>query len=113
MKKSLSLLISLCGLWLLAGCGGGSSAPPPPPPPAVATHFSVSGPTTETSGTPFNITVTALDAANNAVASYSGTLHFTSTDGKAVLPANSVLTNGAGTVSATLKTLGSQTITAT
>ena len=39
--------------------------------------------------------------------------HFTSTDGAAVLPANSTLTNGTGTFSATLKTVGTQTITAT
>src|SRR5260370_13729661 len=30
MKKSLMFLLSLCGLWLLVGCGGGTSGPPPP-----------------------------------------------------------------------------------
>jgi probable HAF family extracellular repeat protein len=57
--------------------------------------------------------VTALDASNNLVTSYSGTVHFTSTDGQATLPANSTLTNGATNFSATLKTSGSQTIKAT
>ncbi len=37
--------------------------------------------------------------------------HFTSTDGQAVLPANSTLTLGTGTFSGTLKTAGTQTIT--
>ncbi len=44
---------------------------------------------------------------------YTGTVHFTSSDPVAVLPANTTLTNGAGTFSATLNTGGSQTITAT
>src|SRR5207237_5883322 len=39
--------------------------------------------------------------------------HFTSTDAAATLPANSALTNGAGTFTATLNTIGNQTITAT
>src|SRR5260370_23031277 len=109
MKKSLLFLFFLSSLWLLAGCGGASSAPPPPTP-AVATHFSVSSPTAETAGTPFNITVTALDASNTVVASYSAKVHFTSTDPQAVLPANSPLTNGTGTFSVTLKTASPPTI---
>jgi outer membrane autotransporter protein len=40
-------------------------------------------------------------------------VHFTSSDGSAVLPANATLTNGVGTFTATLKTAGTQTITAT
>jgi hypothetical protein len=80
---------------------------------AGATHFSVSAPASATSGTAFNFTVTALDQFNNTATGYTGTVHFTSSDGQAVLPANSTLTNGTGTFSATLKTAGSQTITAT
>jgi hypothetical protein len=57
--------------------------------------------------------VTALDASNNAVASYSGTVHFSSSDSQAMLPGNSKLTNGTGTFSATLESTGAQTITAT
>jgi len=78
-----------------------------------ATHFVVSAPSTATAGTAFNFTVTALDQFNNTVTGYSGTAHFTSTDGQAVLPADSTLTNGVGTFSATLKTAGNQTLTAT
>ena len=80
---------------------------------AAATHFSLTAPASWSPGSAFNFGVTALDAANNVAPTYSGTIHFTSTDSQALLPANSTLTNGAGTFSATLNTLGSQTITAT
>ena len=113
MKKSLLLLISICSLWLLNGCGGGSSSPPPLTP-DVATHFSVTPATaTPIAGTAFNFTVTALDGSNGVVSSYAGTVHFTSSDGQAMLPANSTLTSGTGTFSVTMKTVGGQTITAT
>ena len=80
---------------------------------APATHFSLTVPQDAAAGTPFDFTVTVLDASNNTVTTYSGTVHFTSTDSQAVLPANSTLTNGTGTFSATLKTSGNQTITVT
>ena len=109
MKKFRSLFILICGLWLFDGCGSGSGTTP-----QVATHFSVTpAANTSTAGTAFNFAVTALDTSNTAVPGYSGTVHFTSSDGQAVLPADSSLTNGAGTFSATLETAGPQTITAT
>ena len=108
MKKSLVLVVFVFSLCLLIDCGGGSSAGS-----AVATHFSVTAPAMAVPGTAFQVMVTALGASNNVVASYSGTVHFSSTDGQAVLPANSTLTNGAGTFSVTLKSGGSQTISAT
>jgi autotransporter-associated beta strand protein len=80
---------------------------------AAATHFTVSAPSTATAGTAFNVTVTALDQFNNTAAGYAGTVHFTSTDGAATLPANSTLATGTGTFSATLRTAGGQTITGT
>src|SRR5205823_1942218 len=80
---------------------------------AAATHFNVIAPATATAGTAFNFTVTAQDQFNNTATGYAGTVHFTSSDGQAVLPANSTLTNGTGTFSATLKTAGNQTLTAT
>jgi len=55
-----------------------------------------------TSGIAFSFTVTALDANNNTVAGYTGPVHFTSSDGSAILPANAALTSGAGTFQATL-----------
>jgi hypothetical protein len=78
-----------------------------------ATHFVLSGPAGATGGTAFTFTVTALDAGNSIATSYAGTIHFTSTDAGATLPADATLTSGAGSFSATLQTAGSQTITAT
>src|SRR5205823_5656783 len=57
--------------------------------------------------------VTAQDQFGNTVTNYTGTVHFTTTDGQAVLLADSTLTNGTGTFSVTLKTSGNQTITGT
>jgi hypothetical protein len=81
--------------------------------PGMATHFSVSVPATALIGTSFSFTVTALDAGNNVASGYSGTVHFSSSDGAAVLPANAVFTSGSATFTATPGTLGSQTITVT
>jgi len=69
----------------------------------------------QTAGVAFSFTVTARDVFNNVATGYAGTVHITSTDGAAVLPANSTLTSGVKTFvsGATLKTAGSQTITAT
>ena len=93
-----------------AGLTGSATLSVAPPP---ATHFSVNAPGAATAGTSFNVTVTALDAFNSTAAAYSGTVHFTSTDGLAVLPADTTLTNGIGTLAVTLKTAGTQTVTAT
>jgi uncharacterized delta-60 repeat protein len=79
---------------------------------AGATHYNVSAPATSTVGAAFNFTVMALDQFNNTATSYTGTVHFTSSDASATLPADSTLSNGAGTFSATLNTAGNQTITA-
>jgi hypothetical protein len=79
-------------------------------------HFTISGPGSTTAGVLFSITVTALDANNNVASSYRGTVHFTSTDAAAVLPANYTFVAGdAGvhTFNVTLKTAGSRTVTAT
>ena len=115
MKFSQPLLLVLA-LSLLSGCGGGNSSggsPPPPPPPPPAAQFLVSGPASTGAGFAFSFTVTARDADNKLAATYSGTVQFTSSDPAAVLPANSKLTNGTGTFSATLANAGFQTITAT
>jgi hypothetical protein len=83
-----------------------------------ASQFRVSAPATVLAGAPFNLTVTALDPLGNVVTNYTGTVHFTSTDPSGTLPANYTFTTAdAGvhtfTNGATLRTLGSQTITAT
>jgi hypothetical protein len=56
--------------------------------------------------------VSAEDANGLLLADYSGTLHFTSSDFGVALPADSGLSNGIGNFSVTLKTAGSQTLTA-
>jgi len=73
----------------------------------------VSAPASATAGTAFSFTVTAQDQFNNTATGYAGTIHFASSDAQAVLPTNSTLSNGTGTFNATLKTAGSQTISAT
>jgi len=78
-----------------------------------ASQFVLATTATPTAGTPFSFTVTAQDNAGNTATDYAGTVHFTSTDTGAVLPANATLTNGQGTFSATLTKAGAQTITAT
>ena len=80
--------------------------------PPTVSHFAVSAPAGATAGSPVSVTVTAQDGANNTVSAYTGTVHFTSTDNSATLPADAALTNGVGTFSSTLKTAGSRTISA-
>jgi len=109
MKKFLLFLFLASSLSLLDSCGGGTITTPPPP----ATHFSVSSPANIPIGMPFNFTVQALDSSNQTVMSYSGTVHFTSTDPHALLPADSTLVSGTNVFSATLTTAGNQMITAT
>ena len=71
---------------------------------ADATHFGVGAPAVVLTNASFSFTVTALDPFNNVATGYAGTVHFTSSDGAAVLPANSTLTSGVKTFTATLKT---------
>jgi hypothetical protein len=79
-----------------------------------ATHLTVAGLTTpRTAGVAGTITVTAKDAYNNTVTGYTGTVHFSSSDAAAALPANSTLTAGVRSFSVTLKTAGIRRVTAT
>jgi hypothetical protein len=76
----------------------------------------VSGLTTpRTKGVAGTIRVTAVDAYGNRVSGYTGTVHFTSSDAKAKLPANyKFKATDAGThvFSVTLKTAGTQSVRA-
>lgn len=77
-------------------------------------YFQFSAVATTTAGVPFNFAVTALNSDNSTVIGYNGTIHFTSTDPLAVLPADSIVVNGVGNFTATLgTTILAQTITAT
>jgi hypothetical protein len=118
MKRCVLVAVSMCALGILSGCGGGASsanngAGGGGGGPQVATHFSVAAPATASVGTFFIVTVVALDGSNNKVVDYSGTVHFTSSDVQAVLSGDSTLTNGTYAFSASLTSLGNQTITAT
>ncbi len=82
-----------------------------------ATHLVVSGfPVQAVAGVPGAFTVTALDADNNPATNYTGTLHFSSSDPKAVLPADyTFVASDHGSksfTSAALETAGLQSITA-
>jgi uncharacterized membrane protein YgcG len=59
------------------------------------------------------VTVVARDVYGNTATGYSGTVHFTSSDAAAVLPADAALANGVATANVTLLTVGTQTVTAT
>jgi hypothetical protein len=83
---------------------------------AAASMMSVAGfPSPITAGVAGNFTVTLKDPYGNIASGYTGTVHFTSSDGKASLPADYTFTAadaGVHTFSATLKTAGTQSITA-
>jgi hypothetical protein len=79
--------------------------------------LAVSGfPSSTTAGMPGNFTVTVHNSNGTVDTGYTGTVHFTSSDPKAVLPADYTFTAadaGVHTFSATLKTAGTQSVTAT
>jgi hypothetical protein len=73
--------------------------------------FTVSGfPSEVTAGDPHNVNVTAVDYFGNVATTYTGTIHFSSTDAKAVLPPNTTLSGGSGTFTVSLVTAGTQSI---
>jgi hypothetical protein len=85
--------------------------------PTVASALGVSGfPSPTTAGVVQSFTVTARDRYGNIATGYRGTVHFTSSDSQAALPADYTFIaadNGVHTLMATLKTAGTQVITAT
>jgi hypothetical protein len=82
--------------------------------PVVAGSFIVSGfPTTTTAGTAATFTVTVLDTNGNVDTGYTGTVHFSSSDAQAVLPADYLFTaadQGVHTFTAALRTAGVQAL---
>jgi hypothetical protein len=84
---------------------------------AAASTLLVSGfPSSVTAGAAGTVTVTAQDAAGHTVSSYRGTVHFTSSDPGASLPADYTFTAadaGVHSFSVTLITAATQSITAT
>jgi hypothetical protein len=81
---------------------------------APASRFDVTGfPAQITAGMAGNVTVTARDMFGNVATAYAGSLHFSSTDPRAVLPADSPLAGGTGVFSVKFTTAGSQALSAT
>jgi hypothetical protein len=90
---------------------------------APGNRFQITAASTAVSGTPFDLTVTALDLYGNLDTTYQGTVTFSTTDPDSgvVLPADYTFTTGVGgdngvhTFSGglTLVTVGAQTLTAT
>ena len=65
------------------------------PPNLAATHLAISAPASITAGSPFDVTVTALDNNGNVAPGYTGTVTFASTDPHpGVLPADYSFTAG-------------------
>jgi hypothetical protein len=81
-----------------------------------ASSLAVSGfPTVTMAGVAGSFTVTARNADGSIATGYTGTVHFSGSDGQAVLPSDytfSAADGGVHTFSATLKTAGTQSITA-
>jgi hypothetical protein len=93
----------------------GTSTPVPTTP-----QFTVTVPAKTTAGSPFDVTVSVLDASAKPLPGYVGTVHFTSSDSGAgvVLPADYTFVPGdygvhTFTSAVTLVTAGNQTITVT
>ena len=90
--------------------------------PGFATHLFVSTLNPYPAGSTHSVTVKALRANGNVAVGYRGTIHFTSSDTKAIVPADYTFTASDAGVhtfpnilnsGVTLKTAGSQSVTAT
>ena len=73
-------------------------------------HFGITAPATATQGATTSISVSAQDVFNNVKTNYAGTIHFTSSDGAAMLPADSTLPGGSGGFGVIFNTVGTQSI---
>jgi hypothetical protein len=83
---------------------------------AAASQFGISADASAVAGSTVSFTVTAQDAYGNLAADYTGSVHFSSSDAKAILPADytfSASDAGVASFSGILKTAGAMTITAT
>ena len=91
---------------------GGSTTTPP----TTYDKLVLSAPTAETAGKSFTLTITAENSSGATDTSFVGTVDLSSTDSQAVLPASVTFAagnDGVATATITLKTAGSQSITAT
>src|SRR5229473_913740 len=78
----------------------------------IVQKLTMSAPASTTAGQSFTVSVTAANSQGNPVATYQGAVHFSSSDGQAVLPSDYTFTSadaGVHQFSVTLKTAGNQT----
>jgi hypothetical protein len=112
IRRQPARLLALTSLALLLLLAFASAATPAP-----AEQFSVvPDNASPTAGDTINVTVTAQDSSLVTDTGYLGTVTFASSDGQAVLPLDYTFTAGDSGVhvfAVTLKTAGSQTVTAT
>jgi phospholipase C len=85
----------------------------------VATRLLVSAPVAVAAGSPFTVNVAARDDSGHTATNYTGTIHFTSSDGAAILPADYSFTGNGGDdgvhsfAGLALRTIGNQSLAAT
>jgi hypothetical protein len=112
MLKGLSL--SRPGAYTLRAVSGSLVAGTAALPVAPTNHFGLGGlPAATSAGQQLTLMVTALDARGRGDSTYLGTIHFSSSDRQAGLPADYTFTpadNGQKTFDVTLKTAGTRTI---
>jgi hypothetical protein len=111
---------TLAGSYLVPAQAAGGSSPSTSfsltNTPGPTHHLAVTAPPSATAGQAVSITVTAQDLYNNTTASYRGTVHFTSSDAQATLPADYAFLaadNGVHSFPVTWRTAGTQTVRAT
>jgi len=114
---SFPVTLKTAGSWTVSASDGSSSGTSGAiaVSPASTSVLAVSAPATATAGTPLSVTVTAQDAYGNTTPAYTGTVNLTSTDPQAAaLGSHTFAGADAGTYvfGATLKTAGSQTVSA-
>lgn len=82
---------------------------------AAPSKFQIAGQAASVAGEGASIVVSVVDQWGNGASGYTGTVHFTSSDTQADLPADytfTALDNGVHTFQVALKTAGNQTVTA-
>jgi hypothetical protein len=79
----------------------------------AASHFTITTTASVVAGTPFSITVTAINSLSQTATTYNGTVSFSSSDPDFVNPGPLTLSSGVGQATVTLETAGTQTIAAT
>ena len=96
------------GIWLItSGSGMTGTSNTFAITPSAIDHFNFSSITDQTAGSPFSVTVTALDVYGNIVTSYNGSPSLTYSSGSISPATMSAFVSGAGTTSVTVTSAGS------